>query len=749
VGRRTEPVRGRDVADDNKSAYARLSPDLVRYAAFLVGPADAPEVVLDVAVRCLFAKNWPSVKDQDAYLHRIVLREAYRRTNPSRLAWRRLRPEPHGDLGPLTTLTVEQRALLYLTYVQTLDVLAASHMTGLRRRIVRARLVEARDALGVDDPESIRSLIDATVVALPPLPLPDGAVVPRLPYRHRNVALSAAAIALGVGFCTTFVVVPFERSLTSLGHEERGRQLIIAERPPVDQELAVDLSTERTSPFYAPGSEGADTILDAVGDRILIWNDSAVASYSPTSGTATPLGSADYAIPTNDGRAVWLVNDPSHRNIDPMPGPVTLTAELVSLKGKQLIARHTLPRFSFPVATLRREVILSVGDSQDLWNVVTGRSDHRFGTMSGFVTANATTLVTATGCTIHSFAGHSYTADRPCRRLRVVAIRSKRVRVYPPPRARNTTSWIGAGSLSPDGRYLATFVGRDHATDLHHNGTISIDDASRLARLVVVDLRRRTVSAVPDSEVSEGEELVAWSPDSRWLFYPNRDGYLGAYRRGSRQAHATVVPCCTEAARIFVTSIPRSPLDQSGPMPTLPVPTVTAVPTPTASASAEPACSPSQLGLAYHGGGLGTGNDFGGIVVRNISPFPCVLTGTVGVQALTAPSDPPITLFGGGTDLPGPSEIPMGFVLTPRAPASTGPSPLPADVKEAFIALVGGERDDPKTGMDCRPSDEVTPAYWRVRIVGGSFIVRNHDGGDVPALFACRAGFGIDGVIPA
>jgi len=175
------------------------------------------------------------------------------------------------------------------------------------------------------------------------------------------------------------------------------------------------------------------------------------------------------------------------------------------------------------------------------------------------------------------------------------------------------------------------------------------------------------------------------------------------------------------------------------------------LPTPSATSSplgAAP-CTPRDLRLSYRGGGLGTGNDFGEIVVRDVGVTPCALSGSVSVQALRTPNGPLITIYGGGTNLRGPSTFPAGLILTPNAPPDVGTTPLPTNVTEAAISLQGGERDDPKTGAMCATSDEVTPGDWKVEMAGSTFVVANRQeppGPDGPAgLFACRANFNLEG----
>jgi hypothetical protein len=154
--------------------------------------------------------------------------------------------------------------------------------------------------------------------------------------------------------------------------------------------------------------------------------------------------------------------------------------------------------------------------------------------------------------------------------------------------------------------------------------------------------------------------------------------------------------------------------------------------------------------MSFRGGGLGTGNDFGSIVIRNIGAAPCRLDGSANVVALNGRQHP-LQLFRS----PASVEVPPGLVLSVNAPAWLG-SHLPAEgVVMGVVDIMGGERDNPRSGQICAASDEVTPAYWQVTMLGHSWTVANKDPGagptdqpQVPSSYACLGNFSVFGVSP-
>ena len=59
--------------DTNAEAYKRHANELVHFATGLVGPDDAPDVVMEATMRAFASPHWAQVEDRRAYLYRCVL----------------------------------------------------------------------------------------------------------------------------------------------------------------------------------------------------------------------------------------------------------------------------------------------------------------------------------------------------------------------------------------------------------------------------------------------------------------------------------------------------------------------------------------------------------------------------------------------------------------------------------------------------------------------------------------------------
>lgn len=64
------------MSEDDEAIYARVCGDLIRYAAVLVGPSEAEDVVSAVMLRLLRRRPLHSLAEPRAYLFRAVLNEA-------------------------------------------------------------------------------------------------------------------------------------------------------------------------------------------------------------------------------------------------------------------------------------------------------------------------------------------------------------------------------------------------------------------------------------------------------------------------------------------------------------------------------------------------------------------------------------------------------------------------------------------------------------------------------------------------
>jgi RNA polymerase sigma-70 factor, ECF subfamily len=146
---------------DNEAVYREYSAELTRYATGLVGPFDAPDVVTDACLRAFDARSWSDVADRRAYLYRTVLNVAndhHRRTLARRLremktASRDEIPDPANSvdfevLEAVRTLSVQQRAAVFLTYWEDLTPEAAGERMGVSAGTVKRHLARARKRLG-------------------------------------------------------------------------------------------------------------------------------------------------------------------------------------------------------------------------------------------------------------------------------------------------------------------------------------------------------------------------------------------------------------------------------------------------------------------------------------------------------------------------------------------------------------------------------------------------------------------------
>ena len=152
-----------------------------------------------------------------------------------------------------------------------------------------------------------------------------------------------------------------------------------------------------------------------------------------------------------------------------------------------------------------------------------------------------------------------------------------------------------------------------------------------------------------------------------------------------------------------------------------------------------PPCSASQLVARYLGGSPGAGNFLGVIVIRDVSPRPCLLAGPVRVVGL------------GRSGLPDTSAVtPMirfPAILSPGAAAlpAEGSWP-PADVV-ATIQLIAEYRDDPSSPDGLCTSHQVIPAAWQITlpVVQMRITDTSHDPGSfLPsgAFLTCRGRLG-------
>lgn len=146
------------VVADPSEVYRRHADELVRYATALVGPADAPDVVVDAVVAAFRSPAWSKVENQRAYLYRAVLNRSLsvRRSDARRVA-RELRlagsePVAAGESSldaqrALADLSPQQRAVVYLTYWEDLTPAQVAALLDVSEGTVRKQLARAREQL--------------------------------------------------------------------------------------------------------------------------------------------------------------------------------------------------------------------------------------------------------------------------------------------------------------------------------------------------------------------------------------------------------------------------------------------------------------------------------------------------------------------------------------------------------------------------------------------------------------------------
>lgn len=125
----------------------------MRYAAVLVGAADADDVVSAVVLRTLARRRLSDLDDARPYLFRAVLNESRsllsrRRDAPSVVDVGVSDSDPRFEiLGAVLALAPQQRAATYLVYWADLSISEASMLMGIRPGTVKRYLFLARRSL--------------------------------------------------------------------------------------------------------------------------------------------------------------------------------------------------------------------------------------------------------------------------------------------------------------------------------------------------------------------------------------------------------------------------------------------------------------------------------------------------------------------------------------------------------------------------------------------------------------------------
>ncbi len=129
------------------------------------------------------------------------------------------------------------------------------------------------------------------------------------------------------------------------------------------------------------------------------------------------------------------------------------------------------------------------------------------------------------------------------------------------------------------------------------------------------------------------------------------------------------------------------------------------------------ACRAGELALDYYGGGPGTGNDFGTILVRDVGPRPCLLPGPIGVVGTDAD----------GHDVTHRLSYPVapGLVLSSRAPRVPIGEEPPLGEVVGELGLSAEYRDGPYPPSYLCVGHYVIPRFWRLSFLFGTVTVRN------------------------
>lgn len=146
------------VSVDLEAAYREHGVALVRFATLLVGPDDAGDVVADVVTATLARGAAEQIGDVRSYWLRAVMNTAASWHRSSRRRIDREQRMAHRDSTDppdvatdarrlLAELTIQQRAVVYLSYWHDLPPAAVASTLGVSEGTVRKQLARARSHL--------------------------------------------------------------------------------------------------------------------------------------------------------------------------------------------------------------------------------------------------------------------------------------------------------------------------------------------------------------------------------------------------------------------------------------------------------------------------------------------------------------------------------------------------------------------------------------------------------------------------
>jgi RNA polymerase sigma-70 factor (ECF subfamily) len=147
-----------DRTDEN--VYVAHASELVRFAAGLVGPDDAPDVVVEAFVRITRSDVWAHAVNRRSLWVRAVVNESkswLRSESRRRARERRSESIPSGInevaeadaevWNALASLSVQQRAVVVCTYWLDLDAASTAELLEVSEGTVRKQLARARARL--------------------------------------------------------------------------------------------------------------------------------------------------------------------------------------------------------------------------------------------------------------------------------------------------------------------------------------------------------------------------------------------------------------------------------------------------------------------------------------------------------------------------------------------------------------------------------------------------------------------------
>ena len=140
--------------------FERYGVELTRFATSVVGPTDAQDIVSEALLRTLWSPGWDEVANQRAYLYRAVMsqvrmmhrsdeRRRHREREAEAMVTVRASIDGTVDVwDALGHLTVDERAVVFLTYWEDLTEPETADHLDVSERTVRRRLGRARHKLG-------------------------------------------------------------------------------------------------------------------------------------------------------------------------------------------------------------------------------------------------------------------------------------------------------------------------------------------------------------------------------------------------------------------------------------------------------------------------------------------------------------------------------------------------------------------------------------------------------------------------